>query len=204
MIQQITTAKLYDLLASPRSGIISMALTYPSFLADSGRVSGSSLSVGAVMSSIFRESSSGSIDALSTEDILVGIVIALLLAFTASFLQGHRAQNDFVLWEKAESSNFNATDTRRIFDADSWKEISQPDNYILYNQKVRRAIKKKNAGDVAVVVEPSWVLLGLLALFIPIFSLEFFFTLSRQLVCESGSPLVQPDWAWLLCSPADT
>ena len=201
MIQQITTAKLRDLLASPRS-INSMALTFPS-LADSGRVSGSSSSAGAVLSSIFVGSSSASIDVLSTEDILVGIVIALFLAFTASFLQARRVQSDFVLWDKAESGNISTTDTGRIFGADSWMEMSRPDNYVLYNQKVRRENRKK-AGDDVFLVEPSWVLLGLMALFIPIFSIEFFFTMSRQLICESGSPLVQPDLAGLLCSPAET
>ena len=202
MIQQIISAKLYGVTLG--SGIISTALTFPS-LSYSGRVSGSSVLIaGAVTTNIFSESSSTSIDVFSTDDIVVGVVIALLLAFTASFLQGRREQNDIVLWEKGEIGSVNTTDTmRRMFDADSWKEMSQPDNYVLYNQKVRGTNnQKKLLGDDVFWVEQSWVLLGLLVLFIPIFSVEFFFASSRQLICESGSSLVQPNWVELLCSPA--
>ncbi|KAG7364752.1 hypothetical protein IV203_037954 [Nitzschia inconspicua] len=41
-----------------------------------------------------------SADVLSSSDIFNGSLIALALAFLASFLQGRRNQNDFVLWEQ--------------------------------------------------------------------------------------------------------
>ena len=41
-------------------------------------------------------------DVMGTEDIVIGIILALALSFTASFLQGRRTQTDFVLWEKKQ------------------------------------------------------------------------------------------------------
>jgi hypothetical protein len=139
-------------------------------------------------------------DVLSTEDIVVGAVLAVVLAFCGSFLQGRRAQNDFVLWEKApkemDSSNVTQTD-RVVFDADSWKEMSRPDNYMLYNKN--KLEEKKSASD-SFRVEQAWVVIALLALFVPLFSVEFFFGLSRQFIC-GGDPLSQSDLAFELCSP---
>ena len=63
----------------------------------------------------------GTVDVLTTEDLVVGAAIAVTLAFTASFLQGRRSQNDFVLWEKLPDENIseaNTTETR-VFDEDS-------------------------------------------------------------------------------------
>jgi hypothetical protein len=144
------------------------------------------------------------VDVLAGEDIVVGIAIALVLAFTASFLQGRRSQNDFVLWENLPPENVtdkNVTDTR-VFDGEAWKEISRPDNYVFYNRKVNdRAKQKKDSGVSR--VERVWVLVALLVLFVPIFSVEFFFALSRQLVCDGGNLISRPDWAEYLCSPVD-
>jgi hypothetical protein len=144
------------------------------------------------------------VDVMTGEDIVVGAAIAFALAFTASFLQGRRSQNDFVLWEKPPPEimgDNNITDTR-VFDEEAWKEISQPDNYVFYNRKVKDRVKQKRDSDVS-KVEQRWVLVALLVLFVPFFSLEFFFALSRQLICDGGNPISQPDWADYLCSPVD-
>lgn len=173
----------------------------------------------------FQLSLSTSTSALSGQDIFVGVVIALVLAFTASFLQGRRADSDFVLWEEAakpsprvmslttpidgpiDLSNSTAitddTSSMQVFGGESWKEMSKPDNYVLYNRKVR-GLDKIKKGNNAPRIEQTWVLVALLALFVPIFSIELFFALSRQLICDSGANAVldRPDWAELLCSPA--
>ena len=144
-------------------------------------------------------------DVLSTEDIVVGVVLALVLAFCGSFLQGRRAQNDFVLWEKdpKEINSSNATETDSVvFDTDSWKEMSRPDNYILYNNNNNnnKLQEKKSASDGSSRGEKAWVLIALFALFVPLFSVETFFALSRQFIC-GGDPLSQSDLAVELCSP---
>jgi hypothetical protein len=150
------------------------------------------------------QDSSGPVDVLSTEDLLVGTILALMLAFTASFLQSRSSQNDFVLWEKEGMGNVTDTtesnDDNLVFDAESWKEMSRPDNYVLYNRKLSERERIKKEGQ-AFRVERPWVVIALLALFVPIFSFEFFFALSRQVVC-GGNPMDQGDWAEFLCSPA--
>jgi len=212
MIQRIAiAAKIYPI--APSSKILATILTSldsSSSFPDTATVISSVSQVST--SSIPNEASPVSVDALSSDDILVGIIIALVLAFITSFLQSRRAQNDFVLWEDIktqESTNElivnNTVSSSRAFDADSWKEMSRPDNYILYNRKVRGFDKKektRNTGSTQQVVEQRVVVLALLVLFVPIFSVEFFFALSRQLICETGDGLVQSDWAELLCSPA--
>jgi hypothetical protein len=153
-------------------------------------------------------------DVLGTSDIVVGTVLALLLAWTASFLQGRRNQNDFVLWERKETSKENLSPTvnstnydgsnnkdpenkQLVFDANDWKEMSQPDNYILYKREIEARKNKVRSG--VPVVEQKWVLLALLALFVPLFSIEFFFALSRQFICGDGPFL--SSLAAELCSP---
>jgi len=107
-----------------------------------------------------------------------------------------------------------------VFDGTKWKEMSRPENYILYSTRVKRRLpltpnnpvgrdmdlastlrsslssltndssttttdsggsapKKKK-------LEQKWVIIGLLVLFVPIFSIEFFFALSRQFICGGG------------------
>lgn len=139
----------------------------------------------------------------STEDIIGGVVLAVVLASTVSFLQGQRAQNDFVLWEKdgtEDLSDMKSSEKNVVFRAEEWKEVSSPDNYILYKQRLReREMKKKSSQTFP--LEKTWVFIALLALFVPIFSVEFFFTLSRQVLC-GGNLMDQSELAEFLCSPA--
>jgi hypothetical protein len=146
------------------------------------------------------------IDVLSTEDLLVGGALAFGLAFTFSYLQSRRAQSDFVLWEKQTDTAFGANATQVenngvVFDAKSWKEMSRPENYILFKNKLRDPQKlNASSNNSSFGTEKAWILLALFFLFIPIFSIEFFFALSRQLICD-GDPLAQTDWAFELCTP---
>ena len=90
-------------------------------------------------------------DVLGTSDIVIGAIIAVMLAFLASFLQGRRNQNDFVLGEIKEEewlSSTNSTCTndeegRVVFDGKSWREVSDPENYILYKGKLRERDRKR-------------------------------------------------------------
>jgi len=143
------------------------------------------------------------VDVLTSEDIFVGSVLAFALAFVASFLQGSRSRNDFVLWEQPatemdDPDRSNSTKTR-TFDAEAWNEISRPDNYVFYNRGATKPARRKEGKGLG--VKKTWVLVALLALFVPIFSVEFFFALSRQVLCDAGDPLSRPDWAEYLCSP---
>jgi len=150
------------------------------------------------------------VDVIGTSDILDGTLIALVLAFTASFLQGRRNRDDF---EPSEVLNMNTTSSSTVvgdndslssesntFDADSWKEISRPESYIFYKQKLRER-ESKSSLQSPFNSEKVWVIFALLALFVPIFSVEFFFALSRQVIC-GGDPMNQSDWSEFLCSPA--
>ena len=170
-----------------------------------------------VSSSIARHSStllrdsSAPVDVLGSSDIINGTLIALVLAFTASFLQGRRNRDDFAPSEISNTnvtSPFNEGDDNVLpkesttFDADSWKEISQPESYVFYKQKLRER-ESKASSESSFGSERKWVLFALLALFVPIFSIEFFFALSRQVIC-GGDPMNQSDWSEFLCSPAMT
>jgi hypothetical protein len=160
---------------------------------------------------------------LSSEDIFIGVIIGLLLALTTSFLQGRNSQSDFVLWEKddpssssspmqataaSSSASNDANDNKAldkssvVFDGDSWKEMSRPENYIFYK---RNLDKKQPAEERSQEqnAEKTLVVVALLALFVPIFSIEFFFALSRQVFCGSGgNGLLSPsEFAEFLCSP---
>jgi hypothetical protein len=153
------------------------------------------------------------VDVIGTSDIIYGTLIALVLAFTASFLQGRRNRDDFAPSEFSSTNTTSldtspsdndslSTESSTTFDADSWKEISRPESYIFYKQKLRER-ESKSSSESSFDSERVWVLLALLALFVPIFSVEFFFALSRQLIC-GGDPMNQSDWSELLCSPAMT
>jgi len=125
-----------------------------------------------------------------------------------------------------------------IFDSKDWKEMSRPENYVLYNTRVRKKLRPltgsfekispiiplknilKNKSSSSSSSSPSvknkspttpssrirkeqrWVLIGLLLLFVPIFSAEFFFTLSRQFACGNGPEAIAADWAKDFCAPA--
>ncbi len=156
--------------------------------------------------------SSAPVDVLGASDIINGTLIALVLAFTASFLQGRRNRDDFRLPEIAiqntTSSAIDGDDDGSLqsdtttFDAESWKEISQPESYVFFKQKLRERESKASSGS-SFGSERKWVLFALLALFVPIFSIEFFFALSRQVIC-GGDPMNQSDLSEFLCSPALT
>jgi hypothetical protein len=74
-----------------------------------------------------------------------------------------------------------------------WKDISRPDSYIWYNTRLRQTNnneKNKSSNDYynnnttsLVPIEQRWVLFALVVLFAPIFSFEFFLTVSRQIIC---------------------
>jgi hypothetical protein len=148
------------------------------------------------------------IDVMSTEDVVVGAVLAVMLALLASYLQGRGGQSDVVLWNKEEDSFIpnkdEATSSGEVFGAESWKDISRPENYILYNTEVRKKLKGEKppaaAPSATVQTEKRVVVFALLALFVPVFSFEFFLSLSRQVIC-GGDPLTQTEWAQELCSP---
>ncbi len=153
------------------------------------------------LTSVVYEDSSP-VDVLNSEDLLVGTIIAFALASVVSFLQSRRSRNDFLLFENLPAESLldaNVTENR-VFNADAWKEISRPDNYVFYNRKVKVSQKAKDGTNIS-PVEKTWVLVALLALFVPIFSVEFFFAVSRQLICDQGNSILQPDWAEYLCSP---
>ena len=126
-------------------------------------------------------------DVLSNQDLFQGALLAFALAGLASFLQSQRAQSDFVLSTPAVPPNTTTTavaNQTRTFD--DWQDIAKPDNYIWY--------KKRSAPRQ--VVEQRWVLVALLILFTPIFSFEFFLTVSRQILCSI-------EWTRDLCLPVD-
>jgi len=183
---------------------------------------------------------------LSTSDIVSGTVLAFLLAFGWSYLNGQRSSSDFISWrsqltsmpdateaatsgesdttkrvEGGERIGYDADDTfngdasDKVFNAENWKEMSREENYVLYNTRIREVGRERRAGreDTAskggaegyasiasgIRSEKKGVLVALLVLFVPIFSMEFFFALSRQFMC--GDPVNQTEWAQIMCSP---
>jgi hypothetical protein len=96
-----------------------------------------------------------------------------------------------------------------VFGKASWKEISRPENYVYYKGQLRdkqNGIRRARNDEVSDEVpsisrkEKSWVLLGLLLLFVPIFSFELILNTSRTLLCD-GNTLSQLGWAQDLCIP---
>ena len=93
-------------------------------------------------------------DVLSTQDIVVGTIIAFILAFGYSYLNGQSSSTSFVSWpSQSNNENFTLEDVvdismepsdvdlgsdERTFNADNWKEMSREENYILYNTKIRQ------------------------------------------------------------------
>ncbi|KAL3936818.1 MAG: hypothetical protein SGBAC_007951 [Bacillariaceae sp.] len=178
----------------------------------------------------------------STEDIVVGLVLGILLAAMTSFLQGRRSQNDFILWNKeGEDTNLSASSTTMtstvssadeggllnvainstttlpepstndnpsiqesrptVFDGDDWKAMSRPENYVFYNRNLKKNKKEKESVEGSEQTdEQKWILVALLALFVPIFSVEFFFALSRQVLCGGGGDLLDASTQFF-CSP---
>ncbi len=186
---------------------------------------------------------------LSTSDIVVGTIMAFVLAFGWSFLNGQSTSSNFISWQSQLSNNDNdkaniseedsstllkvegekgiesdvdGSDNgnigaAKVFNAENWKEMSREENYVLYNTRVRAEVGRERRGsredsstrtdtdgDTSLVAgarnEKKWVLVALLVLFVPIFSVEFFFALSRQFMCQ-GNLMNQSEWAQVLCSP---
>lgn len=118
------------------------------------------------------------------------------------------------------SSSGNKSD-KVIFDANDWIEISKPENYVPYSNKLRQSRLKRASGSdsKALGKERETVLFLLLLLFVPIFSLELFFALSRQFICGNFLTQIHDEmwltdfdralsslkgvspWATYLCSP---
>jgi hypothetical protein len=155
---------------------------------------------------------------LSNQDLIDGSLIAVILAFGFSYLNGRTPSSSNVkLWPNEDDSErvgtdltnpevlygmkSNSTDTARIsvFDANDWKEAGKAENYVLYTNKIRKNQQRKVGNTNASLPDDSEVLqkknrlafFALLVLFVPIFSVEFFFALSRQFVC--GDFLTQVD-----------
>lgn len=161
-------------------------------------------------------------DVLSTQDIAIGTILAFVLAFGYSFLNGQSSSSSFISWPAQTTRIINndlsendslsdiplipETDNdNKVFDEENWKEISREENYILYNTKIREKTNaaKKNSESIPRLQnvnkkENKLVLVALLVLFVPIFSVEFFFALSRQFMCEMG---MGGDFVEKLCSP---
>lgn len=150
-------------------------------------------------------------DALSTQDIVVGTVIAFILAFTYSYLNGQSSSTSFVSWGNQINNEEDTTESRdddeRVFDANDWKDVSREENYVLYNTRVKSSLqnlntKQGNSNKANLnQTENKLVLVALLALFVPIFSVEFFFALSRQFLCEVGNQSDRIEFVQKLCSP---
>jgi len=150
-------------------------------------------------------------DILSTQDIVIGTILAFILAFGWSYLNG-QSSSIFVSWPSKKNgddtlseditTSIRESDNENTFDAEDWKEMSREENYVLYNTKIRQSIDEKKPTqqlDEVKKKENKAVLIALLVLFIPIFSIEFFFALSRQFVCQWG--LGGEQIVTKLCSP---
>ena len=145
-------------------------------------------------------------DALSTQDIIVGSIIAVILAFGYSYLNGQSSSSNFVSWSSQTTveTATTQTDDDNVFDANEWKDISREENYVLYNTRIKSSLQQQrqsNNPKLQRKTENKWVLVALLALFVPIFSVEFFFALSRQFLCEIGDPSDRIEVVQKLCSP---
>ena len=134
---------------------------------------------------------------LTSNDVATGATVVTLVLFTSFLRRQVRANSD--------EADANAHDAQGgvVFGAEDWKEISKPDNYVMFNTKVRQKIeessssrgKKRNFPK-----EKKVVAMALLILFAPIFSFELFLALSRQIVC-GGTSFAEQSWAIQLCSP---
>lgn len=162
---------------------------------------------------------SNSVDnVIEDQDLVGGTLLALILAGGASFLQGRRNQNDFILSSQqpppppqsignTTSLDMEGNDVSRnasllgssnnaIFD--DWAEMSRPENYVWYKKKTNNNNNNKQPGaKSANGFENPWVLVGLLLLFTPIFSFEFFLTVSRQIICSGFLSAETTEW----CAP---
>jgi hypothetical protein len=161
---------------------------------------------------------------LSDQDVGFGTVIALALAFLFSYLQGDGSSwSNAVLWvdpktkikkdrrletykdteeEYVKYGGSADNNSTTVFDGDSWKEMSRPENYVLYNTRVRQRQQtpQKSSSSSDLKVSPSAAPWALLLLFVPIFSVEFFFALSRQFMCDPNNVAIS-ELSKQLCAP---
>lgn len=145
-------------------------------------------------------------DILSTQDIVNGAILACALAIGYSYLNGQSSTSSFVSWPNQKQYDDDDSlfidpsvqgNDNKIFNADDWREMSKKENYILYSTKIRRQFSGiKSVGNDIDKRENKMTLVALLLLFVPIFSVEFFFALSRQFMCDMGNESV----AIRLCS----
>lgn len=155
---------------------------------------------------------------LGSNDLIDGTLLAFTLALSYSYL--NRDSSNIIFWgtssevetkDKFENILYknqtevdnnqlrsNETSLSRqtngtIFGKDAWIEISRPENYVLLKTRKRESEFEGTSK------ESKWYLVGLLVLFVPLFSAEFFLALSRQFIC-GGDPFLQSDMAQYLCS----
>lgn len=126
---------------------------------------------------------------------------------------------------QTNNSSFSDTGGSTTFGEESWKEISRPENYVWYSRRnqegkldtqkngalnpLQQQVTEKDIQYSAQNFSPfretkkenRLILFSLLLLFVPIFSIEFFFALSRLVICE-GDIFSQSDLSYKLCSPA--
>ncbi|KAL7460825.1 hypothetical protein ACHAXS_001266 [Conticribra weissflogii] len=183
---------------------------------------------------------------LSTQDIIVGTILAFILAFGYSYLNGQSSTTTFVSWGNQIMKDYDDKNVKmrndtgredvvmskmddRTFNGNDWMEISREENYVLYNTRIRQKIsssdrKKEDVGSVKRTArnsvgendrydeknddknfeygnENKAVVIALMALFLPIFTVEIFFALSRQILCEMGGGIDHGGLAQKLCSP---
>lgn len=129
---------------------------------------------------------------LSAEDLVVGSGIAIALALLASLLNSFGRSNIGSSTNVLDETNSTSVPNASIV-FERWDQMKRPENYILYTTRLR---KPPQGGK----KEQKWVILALLALFVPIFSFELFLAVSRQVIC---GPILtdQMEWARFLCSP---
>ncbi|KAL3804037.1 hypothetical protein HJC23_006428 [Cyclotella cryptica] len=166
--------------------------------------------------SMILSTNADDVEVLSTQDIIIGTVLAFLLALGYSYLSGQSSSSNFVLWrmdggKSAPSSqplDVRSPSNSTVFNETSWREMSRRENYVLYTTRIRGKKVTQRGGVENPAshqsLENRFVLLTLLALFLPIFFIETFFALSRQFLCESGlfgGSFHANEFAETLCSP---
>lgn len=159
------------------------------------------------------------VEVLSSQDIVIGTILAFILAFGYSYLNGQSSSTNFVSWRSGpqqpsypddtfDSTTFDTAEVNTtVFNETNWKEMSRAENYILHNSRIRDkqfGMQKTSSNtphnnNNNNRKENKAILMALLALFLPIFSIEIFFALSRQFLCEGS--LFHGDLAERLCSP---
>lgn len=142
---------------------------------------------------------------LSHDDLVAGILLATSLALLSSFVQrsGRQSTEFHLVDEEGDLDDDGKKEGSALFSAEAWKDISRPENYVLFNTQIRNQLKKQDrpwTNSDFLRIGNSGAAIALLAVFLPIFLFEIFLALSRQVVCN-GDFLLQNAWALELCSP---